>query len=126
MEYSTKLTENFRYGEFWCNGVEPPERYQDNIQNLATELQKLRAVLNRPIRVTSGYRTPEHNKTIGGAKYSQHLYGKAADIKVSRMHSKRVPLYVARYTNIMGIGVSYKIDSITHCDIRDKFTNWYY
>ena len=32
------------------------------------------------IRVNSGYRTPEHNKQIGGATNSQHCRGEAADI----------------------------------------------
>ena len=28
------------------------------------------------------YRTPAHNAKAGGAKFSQHLYGRAADIRV--------------------------------------------
>ena len=32
------------------------------------------------IRVNSGYRSPEHNKQIGGATNSQHCKGEAADI----------------------------------------------
>ena len=32
------------------------------------------------IRVNSGYRTPAHNKQIGGATNSQHCRGEAADI----------------------------------------------
>ena len=126
MNENTQLTKNFKYGEFWCHGIEPPEKYRDNIINLAKELQKLRDVLRRPIRITSGYRTPAHNKAIGGARRSQHMYGKAADIKVSRMHSKKVPPYVCRYTDCNGIGISLNIDAITHVDTRDRFTIWYY
>lgn len=33
-----------------------------------------------PVIVNSGYRTPEHNKQIGGAKNSLHMCGKAVDI----------------------------------------------
>ena len=126
MDATTKLTKNFRYGEFWCNGIEPPVRYRGNIQKLADELQKLRDIVKRPIVITSGYRTVKHNKNIGGAKNSQHLYGKAADIKVSRVHSKRVPYYACRYTDLNGIGISYNVNSITHVDTRDKFTQWFY
>ena len=32
--------------------------------------------------ITSAYRTPAHNAKAGGAKFSQHLYGRAADIRV--------------------------------------------
>lgn len=34
----------------------------------------------RPITVMSAYRTPEHNKAVGGAKDSMHLYGLALDL----------------------------------------------
>jgi hypothetical protein len=33
-----------------------------------------------PLVVTSGYRTPEHNRAVGGAPHSQHLYMRALDI----------------------------------------------
>jgi hypothetical protein len=33
-----------------------------------------------PLIVTSGYRTPEHNRAVGGAPNSQHLYMRALDI----------------------------------------------
>ena len=32
------------------------------------------------IRINSGYRTPEHNKEVGGSPTSQHCKGEAADI----------------------------------------------
>lgn len=43
-------------------------------------LQPLRDHLNKPIRVSSGYRSPEINKAVGGAKNSQHMSGNAVDI----------------------------------------------
>lgn len=46
-------------------------------------LQPLRNAYGKPIIVTSGYRSPELNKAIGGAKNSQHMRGQAADIKGS-------------------------------------------
>lgn len=44
-------------------------------------LDPLRLAWGEPIIVTSGYRCPELNKRVGGAKNSQHLYGQAADIR---------------------------------------------
>jgi uncharacterized protein YcbK (DUF882 family) len=36
---------------------------------------------DKPIKITSGYRSPAYNATVkGAAKNSQHMYGKAADI----------------------------------------------
>lgn len=34
----------------------------------------------RPITVASGYRTPEHNASVNGAKDSMHLHGLAMDL----------------------------------------------
>lgn len=44
-------------------------------------LDPLREAWGAPIVVTSGYRSPKLNATVGGAKYSAHLYGYAADIR---------------------------------------------
>jgi len=43
-------------------------------------LQPAREYLGQPISISSGYRSPKLNKIIGGAKYSQHVKGEAADI----------------------------------------------
>lgn len=48
-------------------------------------LDPLREAIGMPIRVNSGYRGPELNARIGGAKSSQHLEGKAADIQAPGM-----------------------------------------
>ena len=37
---------------------------------------------NRGIRITSGCRSWAHNQQVGGAQYSQHLYGMAVDLAV--------------------------------------------
>lgn len=44
------------------------------------KLQALRDAFGGPITVTSGYRCPDHNRAVGGAKDSQHVKGNAADI----------------------------------------------
>jgi zinc D-Ala-D-Ala carboxypeptidase len=44
-------------------------------------LDPLREAWGNPIIVDSGYRCPELNKRVGGAKNSQHMYGQAADIR---------------------------------------------
>lgn len=41
-----------------------------------------RVGVETPIRVNSGYRSPELNAAIGGSKTSQHVKGEAADIEV--------------------------------------------
>lgn len=48
-------------------------------------LEPARKELGRPITVTSGYRSPELNKAVGGVSNSQHLTGCAADLKCTNL-----------------------------------------
>ena len=60
----------------------PSQEVLDNIDSL---LEKVNAMLVYcPIgarKCNSGYRTPEYNKSIGGAPYSNHCTGHAIDIE---------------------------------------------
>jgi zinc D-Ala-D-Ala carboxypeptidase len=52
-----------------------------NLKLVCTEVfDKVREHFGKPIGITSGFRSPELNKRIGGSKNSQHLEGKALDI----------------------------------------------
>lgn len=50
-----------------------------NLHRLAIVLERVRAWLNRPVVVLSGYRSPAVNRGVGGARRSAHLSGLAAD-----------------------------------------------
>lgn len=56
-----------------------------NITRLAQKLEEVRAIIEKPLDIRSGYRSPEVNKAIGGAERSQHMEGLAADFKVKGM-----------------------------------------
>lgn len=48
---------------------------------LIAALEKLRARKGgAPLRIISGYRSPAHNRAVGGAKKSRHMFNDAADI----------------------------------------------
>lgn len=57
-------------------------------------LQPLRAHLDRPIVVSSGYRSPALNRAVGGAANSDHMHGRAADIVVPGMKPRDVALTI--------------------------------
>ncbi|WP_372521356.1 D-Ala-D-Ala carboxypeptidase family metallohydrolase [Pararhodobacter marinus] len=47
------------------------------------KLQALRDRLGKPLIVRSAYRSPEHNRAVGGAPGSKHMQGTAFDIAMS-------------------------------------------
>ena len=56
-------------------------------------LERIREHFGKPVTITSAYRTPAHNAKAGGAKFSQHLYGRAADIRVQGVSVEAVAAY---------------------------------
>lgn len=83
MKYFTlkELTESSTAKQFNISN-DPNETITQNLINLVNYiLDPLREAWGSPIYVTSGYRSPELNKKVKGAKTSQHVLGQAADIK---------------------------------------------
>ena len=113
------LSANFKVREFACSDG------TDTIfiaPGLVGALQQIREHFGKPVTINSGYRTETKNKAVGGAPYSQHKYGTAADIVVAGV----TPLEVARYAeailpNMGGIGL-YK--TFTHVDVRANRSRW--
>lgn len=62
------------------NNSPGPDEIENMVELCRNVLEPLRELIAEPLIVTSGYRSPEVNKGIGGAKKSQHVEGKAADI----------------------------------------------
>ena len=93
----------------WCVNFSPIElacrgtgRLKIHVPTLR-RLQTLRASVGRPMIVTSGYRSPEHNRAVRGARNSQHVEGRAFDIRMenhcpNRFESK------ARQAGFTGFG----------------------
>lgn len=69
----------------------PPDQATIGRLNLLMEecLDKVREMWGKPIGVNSGYRSPELNRVIGGAKNSQHMRGEAADINTGSKEGNR-------------------------------------
>jgi len=57
--------------------------------SLLKKLDKAREYAGIPFIITSGFRTLEHNRKVGGASNSAHLRGLAADIKVSNSSDRQ-------------------------------------
>lgn len=70
---------------------DPPEAALVALTRLVIlALDPLRAAVGRPVRITSGYRSPEVNRAIDGSPTSQHLKGEAADIKIEGWTAEQI------------------------------------
>ena len=121
------VTQNFSLSEFKCkDGSHVPDDLMDNVRLLCENLQVLREELGRPIRVISGYRSPKYNRRIGGARRSQHMLAKAADIRVNGMTPREVREVILRLIKegqMMSGGVGL-YTTFTHYDVRGRNARW--
>ena len=124
-----KLTENFSLKEFESkDGAEMPSDVLENIKELSVNLQVLRDEIGVPIKINSGYRSPAHNKAIGGVKFSQHTLGKAADLYVKGMEPKELHAVIENLikNGKMQEGGLGLYTSFVHYDVRNKKARWTY
>lgn len=113
------LMENFRVREFACK--DGSDMILINLE-LVELLQRIRTHFRAPVTITSAYRSPCHNKKVGGAKTSQHLYGIAADIQVKGVAPKTVAAYVEQLMSDKGgIGI---YPTFVHVDVRKMKSRW--
>lgn len=78
------------------------------------KLQALRDLLGKPMIVQSAYRSPEHNRRVGGAKHSQHLYARAYDVSMAN-HDPAAFEEAARAVGFNGFGYYVK-QNFMHID----------
>ena len=114
-----KLSTNFKVKEFACTDGSDPIFIDSD---LVTVLQNIRNHFGKAVTITSAYRTPPKNKAVGGETYSQHLYGRAADIKVKGVAPKQVAAYAEKLLpKSGGIGT---YSTFTHVDVRSVKSRW--
>lgn len=121
------MTANFKKSEFNCKcGCDMPIEVEENIRQLANELQLVRNLIKKPIRINSGYRCESYNAKVGGVKGSQHVLGNAADIVIVGLTSSQSYDLLNRlqHSGIIltgGLGV-YR--TFVHYDIRGRRKRW--
>lgn len=117
-----KLSANFRVREFRCQDGTDAIFIDPALVEL---LQAIRDHFGQPVNINSAYRTPQHNAkpSVGGERYSRHLYGTAADIKTIKgtTPAKMAAFVETLLPNTGGIGTySWGI----HVDTRAKKARW--
>lgn len=116
---AVKLSANFKVFEFACKDG------SDTVfisSGLVAILQKIRDHFGKPVNITSAYRNDAYNKKVGGAVYSQHKYGKAADFFIIGVSPATIAAYVETIMpNTGGIGI---YSSFVHVDVRTARARW--
>jgi putative chitinase len=85
-----RLSPHFELGEFTLSttalalGIEntPTPAHLENLRKLVNRMEEVRALFDRLIEITSGYRNPQVNAAVGGVPDSAHALGLAADFHV--------------------------------------------
>ena len=121
-----RLAPDFKVRELRCRDGSDTVRVDEV---LTVVLQCIREHFGKPVTITSGYRTAAHNAAVGGAKSSQHLLGRAADIRVEGVSVEDVAAYaeslmpdwggVGRYPVKAGRATGW-----VHIDTRPNKSRW--
>ncbi len=117
-----KLTRNFDSTEFGCAC-----KCGGNItMEFARKMQELRDACGFALPITSGFRCSVHNKKVGGAPGSRHMYGDACDISIGGMTGLQKLQLINHITHLgfSGVGLS---ALFIHVDTRPgPVTVWFY
>ena len=119
-----KLSPNFSLEELTFSQVAsrrglnniPSEKVKDNLERLAFFLEQVRKLFNKPLLISSGYRSREVNEAVGGSKTSQHCEGCAADFNVKGVSPSTVVRTIVD-ANIPYDQVILEFDSWVHISI---------
>ena len=84
---------------------------------LLVSVEALRALLDKPLTVTSGARCEKHNRAIGGAPHSRHLNGLAVDIACPDSSLRIDIIRNAGKLGFNGIGIA---KTFIHLDLRPE------
>jgi uncharacterized protein YcbK (DUF882 family) len=127
------MSKYFTVDEMRCHDGTPyPTGWEDRLFALFETLDAIRGAWGGPLTVVSGYRTPEHNAKLaaqsdGVAKASQHVQGRAADIRpgqptvfrVAQLHDLTKELYSqGKLESLGGLGIYAGL--WIHVDIRAR------
>ena len=71
---------------------------------------------NHHVIVNSSYRTPEHNKRVGGKPHSKHIYGKAFDLATHHLTKKETEALIRDSRKLFDTVIIYQ----THIHVHIK------
>lgn len=108
------ITPHFKVKEFACNDGSDEILIDDTTVNY---IECARCLIDAPIHITSGYRTPSYNKKVGGASNSYHTKGRADDTYSKVVSAQKL----AKIYDLIGASgvLWYKKQNFVHVDNRE-------
>ncbi|WP_188052286.1 YcbK family protein [Aureimonas fodinaquatilis] len=92
--------------------------------DLVRLLRQIEGRFGKQVVITSGYRSPSHNRRVRGAKASMHMACKAADLHVPGVSGQEVARFVRALPGRGGVG-TYCHTAAIHVDVgRQRDWNW--
>lgn len=124
------LSGHFQVKEFRSYDDTKNYLYSDEVKiddELIRKLEQLFDMLHcSTIHINSGYRTLEHERSLGGSGRGQHVLGKAADIVCKGQNGNIIPAQIiccaAQEIGFSGIANISKRYLAVHVDVRDTGT----
>lgn len=83
-------------------------------ENFLAKLDEARELAGIPFVINSAYRSPEHNKRVGGKANSSHLKGLAVDISINDSRTRFIVLDALIRVGFTRIGIA---DTFIHVDL---------
>jgi hypothetical protein len=104
-----RVSENFLLSEYVNPTVQRGGRRAFVDPEVVWHVQQVRSGLGRPLIVSSSFRSPEHNRDVGGASYSRHLYGDAVDVDVDQSSSNANVLGQEIFNEALDVGIDFVV-----------------
>ena len=119
-----QLTEHFSFEELTTTSHEEllesnmaiAEGYMKQLKYVAGTLGEIRAVLGVPLKVTSGFRSSQLNRLVGGSPTSGHTKGLCADFIPNGVDVVEAQKKI--------IANKYKCPSLKKCILETLYRDW--
>mgnify|MGYP000203398705 FL=1 len=114
----------FEYSEFDSPDQKGSYKHMDvEFLNKLAQARKIAAV---GFKITSGYRSPEHNEKVGGVPNSSHTLGHACDIYAPTSRQKYIIINALLQAGFNRIGVAKNFIHVDDDPSKDEDVIWTY
>ena len=99
---------------------DPPAHILPKLATTAAGMEQVRALLGKPITISSGYRGPVLNAAVKGFKTSQHMTGEACDFICPAFGTPKVIVATIMASDVPFDQVIVEFSSWVHISFSDR------